>query len=309
MKVAIVLNARAGTLDREQRQQRADEILAACRQRGIDASTHLCEGARLTETARMLARRGDLDAVVAAGGDGTVSAVAAGVVGTGVPLGVIPLGTLNHFAKDLGIRDVDTAIDAIARGETQPIDVGEVNGRVFINNSSIGLYPEIVVQRDEERQAKGTGKWRAMLRAAWRILVRFPLLHVAIALAGKVFSAKTPVVFVGNNEYEVNVLATRSLGVRKQINRGVLAVYTMRTTSRLKMLWVALKELLQEGEPPELEMHTVDRADIVATKRSLEVAIDGEVVRMRPPLAYRSRPGALRVFIPPSLREPEAHPA
>ena len=308
MKVAIVLNAQAGMLDHRTSQERANEILAACRQRGIDASAHLCEGARLTATARSLARRGDLDAVVAAGGDGTVSAVAAGVVGTGVALGVIPLGTLNHFARDLGVRDVDTALDAIARGETKPIDVGEVNGRVFINNSSIGLYPEMVVQRDEERSAKGTGKWRAMLRAAWRILVRFPLVHVAIALAGTVFSAKTPVVFIGNNEYEVNVLA-RSLGVRKRIDRGVLAVYTMRTTSRVKMLWITLKELFQEGEPPELEMHAVDHADIVATKRSLKVALDGEVVRMRPPLAYRSRPGALRVLVPPPPGEPEAQPA
>jgi diacylglycerol kinase family enzyme len=106
-----------------------------------------------------------------------------------------------------------------------------------------------------------------MLGAAWRILLRFPLLHVAIALAGKVFSAKTPVVFIGNNEYEVNVLA-RSLGVRKRIDRGLLAVYTLRTTSRLKMLWITLKELFREGEPPELEMHAVDHADIVATARS-----------------------------------------
>jgi diacylglycerol kinase family enzyme len=244
-----------------------------------------------------LARRGDLDAVVAAGGDGTVSAVAAGVVGSGadVMLGVIPLGTLNHFSKDLGIKDVESAIDAIAKGETRRVDVGEVNGRVFINNSSIGLYPEIVVQRDEERHAKKIGKWHAMLRAAWLILVRFPLLHVAIALAGKVFSARTPVVFVGNNEYEINVL---KLGVRKRLDGGALSVYTFKTTSRLRMLWVALKEILQRGNPPELEVHAVDRADIVTSKRTVKVALDGEVTRMRPPLTYRSVPGALRVFAP-----------
>src|SRR5689334_9454045 len=156
MKVAIVLNAKAGALDREKCQERASEIVGAFQQRGIDAEAKLCEGARLTATARELARRGDLDAVIAAGGDGTVSAVAAGVVGSGadVMVGVIPLGTLNHFSKDLGIRDVETAIDAIAKGETRRVDVGEVNGRVFINNSSIGLYPEIVVERDQEQRAK-----------------------------------------------------------------------------------------------------------------------------------------------------------
>jgi diacylglycerol kinase family enzyme len=297
VKVAIVINAKAGTLDRATCQQRADEILAACGQRGIDAQAHLCDGARLTQTARALAMRGDLDAIVAAGGDGTVSAVAAGVVasGAGVALGVIPLGTLNHFAKDVGIRDVESALDAIQAGATRQVDVGQVNGRVFINNSSIGLYPELVVQRDVQQHATGAGKWRAMLRAAWRILVRFPLVHVAIALAGRVSSAKTPMVFVGNNEYEVSV---RSLGVRKRLDAGALTVYTVRATSRLRMLWVVVKELLHRGDPPEIEVHAVERVDIVARKRTLEVALDGEVVRMKPPLTFRSIPHALRVFAP-----------
>lgn len=295
MKVAIVLNAKAGTLDRAKCQERANEILAKCRERGVDAEAHLCEGARLTSTAQQLARRGDLDAVIAAGGDGTVSAVAQGVMGSNITMGVIPLGTLNHFAKDLGVPEVDIALDVIARGETKNVDVGEVNGRVFINNSSIGLYPEIVVDRDEQRKSSGRGKWHAMVRAAWRILIKFPLLHVAIALAGKVFSARTPIVFIGNNEYEVNV---RSLGKRTRLDSGKLAIYTVRATSRLKMLWVALKDILQRGNPPELEAHQVDRADIVTNKRSLKVALDGEVLRMKPPLIYKSRPGALRVFTP-----------
>jgi diacylglycerol kinase family enzyme len=312
MKVAIVLNAKAGTLDRKECQERATEILAALRQRGITAEARLCEGKRLTQAARELATRGDLDAVIAAGGDGTVSAVAAGVVGSGVDiaLGVIPLGTLNHFAKDVGVRDVDTAIAAIAAAETRRIDVGEVNGRVFINNSSIGLYPEIVVQRDEEQHVKGTSKWRAMLRAAWRMLVRFPLLHVAIALAGKVFSARTPCVFVGNNEYEIGVEAIGvrkgpALGVRKRLDAGAISVYTVHATSRLRVLWMAIMELLRRGDPPELEVHAVERADILTAKRSVKVALDGEVTRMRPPLAYRSVPGALRVFAPAPAQEPQ----
>jgi diacylglycerol kinase family enzyme len=303
MKVAIVLNAKAGTLDRMKCQERAAEILAALRQRGIDAEATLCEPRRLTQTARELAGRGDLDAVIAAGGDGTVSAVAAGVVASraDIALGVIPLGTLNHFAKDLGVRDLETAVNAIAAGETRRIDAGEVNGRVFINNSSIGLYPEIVVQRDEHQKATGAGKWRAMLRAAWRMLIRFPLLHVAVVLAGKMFSARTPVVFVGNNEYEIGLGA---LGVRKRLDAGAISVYTMRTTSRLRMLWIAIKELVRRGDPPEIDVHAVDRADIVTTKRTVKVALDGEVTRMKPPLTYRSLPGVLRVFAPPPAPEP-----
>ena len=292
MKVAILLNANAGSLVHDECEARAQEILAACQGANITATAHLCDPARLTAIARRFARDGDVDAVVAAGGDGTVSAVAAGLVGTDVALGVIPLGTLNHFAKDLGIKDVQSAIAAIATGATRRIDVGEVNGRVFINNSSIGLYPEIVVERDHERRRAGRSKSIAMLVAAWRALLRFPLLHVAIALAGSVFSAHTPFVWIGNNEY---TLGMRDLGTRSRLDAGKLDIYTLRSTSRWKMFVAMIKALLRRRDP-ELEGKLVERADIVTTKRRVKVALDGEVVRMTPPLTYRSRPGALVVL-------------
>ena len=292
MKVAILLNAKAGSLLNEKCEERAREILAACQAANIDATTHLCDAAQLTAIARAMARDTDVDAVIAAGGDGTVSAVAAGLVGTDVALGVIPLGTLNHFSKDLGIKDVQTAIDAIAKGTRRRVDVGEVNGRVFINNSSIGLYPEIVMQRDRDRRINGHSKWVAMARAAARILLRFPLLHVAIALAGRVFSAHTPFVMIGNNEYALGLTA---IGSRKRLDGGQLAVYTLKSTSRWKMFVTMIRALFRRRDP-ELEARCVERADIVATKRSLKVALDGEVTRMAPPLTYRSRPGALVVL-------------
>lgn len=291
MKVAILLNAKAGALLDAQCEERAQEILAACQAANVDAKVHLCEAAQLTTMARQLARDSDVDAVVAAGGDGTVSAVAAGLVGTGVALGVIPLGTLNHFSKDLGIKDVESAIAAIATGRTRRVDVGEVNGRVFINNSSIGLYPEIVTQRDVDQRRNGHSKWVAMIRAAVRILLRFPLLHVAIALAGSVFSARTPFVMIGNNEYGLG----RELGSRPRLDGGRLGVYTLKSTSRWHM-FVAMVRALFRRRDPELEARSVERADIIASKRSLKVALDGEVTRMRPPLNYRSRPGALVVL-------------
>jgi diacylglycerol kinase family enzyme len=292
VNVAILLNAKAGALTRAKCEERAREILAACRAANIEAAAHLCDPAQLTTTARRLARDSDVDAVIAAGGDGTVSAVAAGLVGTEVALGVIPLGTLNHFAKDVGIRDVDSAVAAIAVGRTKRIDVGEVNGRVFVNNSSIGLYPEMVIQRDAERRRFGRSKWLAMTKAALRTLLRFPLLHVAIALAGNVFSARTPFVMIGNNEY---ALGMRELGSRPRIDAGKLSVYTLRSTSRWRMFLMMVRALFRRRDP-ELEARSVDRADIVTNKRSLRVALDGEVMRMAPPLTYRSWPGALVVL-------------
>lgn len=294
VKVAIILNAKAGQLASAECEERAKELVAACAERGVEATAHPCEGPKLTAKAKELAASG-VDAVIAAGGDGTVSAVAAGIADSDVALGVIPLGTLNHFAKDVGVPTVEAALDAIAAGKTERVDVGEVNGRVFINNSSIGLYPEMVVQRDADRRMRGSGKWTAMARAALRTLLRFPLLHVAIALAGDVFSAKTPIVFVGNNEYETG---PREIGTRRRLDRGKLSIYTVRATRRLHMFWVLLKAVFRRDVPDDFEAHAVQRADIVTNKRSLRVALDGEVVRMKPPLTYKSRPGALRVFAP-----------
>jgi diacylglycerol kinase family enzyme len=291
MKAAILLNAKAGALLNAKCEQTAQEILAACRAANVDARAHLCQPAHLTSTARRLAREGAVDAVIAAGGDGTVSAVAAGLVGTDVALGVIPLGTLNHFAKDLGLKDVETALVAIANGATKRVDVGEVNGRVFINNSSIGLYPEIVTERDTERRRRGRNKWVAMAHAAARMLLRFPLLHVAIALTGSVFSAHTPFVMIGNNEYAMGT----DLGTRPRLDGGRLGVYTLKSTSRWRM-FLAMVRALFRSRDPELEARAVERADIVTNKRSLKVALDGEVTRMAPPLIYRSRPGALVVL-------------
>jgi len=298
VKIAILLNAKAGQLDRAECEKRARELREGFAKRGVTAETHLVEGRRLTSTAREIAERAaqeGIAAVVAAGGDGTVSAVAAGIADRDITMGVIPLGTLNHFAKDMGVGEVELAMDVIAAGRAEPVDVGEVNGRVFVNNSSIGLYPEMVIERDEERRKNGRGKWPAMARAAVRTLLRFPLLHVAIALAGKIMSARTPIVFIGNNEYERGV---RALGSRRRLDRGRLAIYTVRATRRLHMFWVLLRALVKRSKLADFEAHAVERADIVTTKRSLEVALDGEVVRMKPPLQYRTRPGALRVFAP-----------
>ena len=302
VKIAIVLNDKAGQLDRAACEQRAREILAACGQRGIEATTHLCKGAQLTTKARELAASG-VDAVVAAGGDGTVSAVAAGLVDGKVALGVIPLGTLNHFSKDLGITDLETALDAIAAGHTESVDVGEVNGRVFVNNSSIGLYPEMVARRDAGRRMYGRGKWHAMVRAAFRTLLRFRLLHIAIGLAGRVMTARTPFVFVGNNEYSRDI---GTLGTRRRLDRGRLSIYTIRATRRLHMFWVMVRAVFRRNEPDDFEAHAVERADIVSRKHLLSVALDGEVVRMKPPLQYRTRPGALRVIAPAAATQENA---
>ncbi|MEO7987464.1 MAG: diacylglycerol kinase family protein, partial [Gemmatimonadales bacterium] len=154
IQIAVLLNPASGGGSREETADRIIELFAA---RGrVARISRLGQGVSVADTVRRAIEAGAV-AVVAAGGDGTVSAVAAELIRSETPLGVIPAGTLNHFAKDLGVPlDLEGAVEVIASGKVTAIDVGEVNDRVFINNSSIGVYPRIVELRDEYRK-KGVG--------------------------------------------------------------------------------------------------------------------------------------------------------
>jgi diacylglycerol kinase family enzyme len=298
VKIAVVMNAGAGSIGAAKREARKQEILAACAAAGIEARVHMCEPARLVANVRDLAARG-ADAIVAAGGDGTVSAVAGALVGGATPLAVLPLGTLNHFARDIGMPtgDVAAAIRAIGAFHTRWIDVGELNGRVFINNSSIGLYPEMLSVREHERRANGHSKWWAMLRASARVLRRFPLLEVTIAAGTRILAARTPFVFVGNNEYALRLL---TLGARPALDRGQLSLYMIRSTTRLKMFWLMVRAFLQRLDlVKDFEAHATSELIVRTGRHRLRVALDGEVEWMVPPLHYRSRPQALRIVAPP----------
>ena len=305
MRLALLVNSKAGLLDRAACEARAHEIQAAFKAVGVQSEIFLCEPARLTRTAQQLAAS-DFDAVCAAGGDGTVSSVAAGLAGTEMPLAVLPLGTLNHFAKDLAMPlELADAVRAIADGVEERVDVGEVNGRVFINNSSIGLYPEAVIVRDVQRK-RGWSKLPAMLVACVRVLWRFPLLAVAVQTPEQSIVTKTPFVFFGNNEYETSLL---SLGKRETLDQGQLCIHTVRAQGRAKMFWLMVRAMF--GKPEQIrdfEAQCVTEAAVHCKKKHLVVALDGEVLRMRSPLYYRSRPGALIVRRPPREAVPASEP-
>lgn len=301
MRLAVLVNSSAGGVDSSACEERAREVREAFAKHGVQADVVLCPPAQLTRTAQQLASK-NYDAVVAAGGDGTVSAVASGLVDTGTPLAVLPFGTLNHFAKDLAMPlELDPAAKAIVDGSTEAIDVGEVNGRVFINNSSIGLYPEAVIVRDDHRRKRGWSKFPAMIAAVARVLYRFPLLGIHIDTGETSLVMETPFVFFGNNEYSTTL---PSVGKRECLDKGMLCVHTVHAQSRFKMLWLCIRAMFKRPETiQDFEAQQVTHATVRTTKRRLKVALDGEVVRMRSPLAYRVRPGALRVRRPPAVVE------
>ena len=153
-----------------------DRVAEAFKVHGIEARISLADtGAEVVKLAEQAAHS-DVDAIVAGGGDGTISSVAAIVVNSHKALGVLPFGTMNHFAKDLQIPlELEGAVATIVAAHETRVDLGEVNGHIFINNSSLGLYPSIVRER-EKRQQLGWGKWPAYVWAAVAVLRRYPFL-------------------------------------------------------------------------------------------------------------------------------------
>jgi diacylglycerol kinase family enzyme len=291
--IAVVLNDSSGSGDCAAAAKRAEEIFAAA---GREARITVARGGDGLRTAAERAVESGCDTLVAGGGDGTINTVASVLVGRDIPLGVLPLGTLNHFAKDLGIPlELDEATTVVLEGVVCRVDVGEVNGRVFLNNSSLGVYPAIVRLR-ERYQAGGLGKWIAALWASLTVLRRNPFMGVRIIAEGETIVRRTPFVFVGNNEYRMVGLQA---GSRDSVAGGRLAVYVLdaeRRVGLIRLAWQVLRKGVEEVK--ELALLTVEQATIETRRRHLQVALDGEVVPMESPLEYRIRPLALRVHVP-----------
>ena len=270
---------------------------------GAAAEVHLCRpGASLSSLASDAVRRGHT-IIVAAGGDGTINAVASALIGSGAALGVLPVGTLNHFAKDLGLPlDLEEAVKTILRGHVVRVDVGEVNGHIFLNNSSIGLYPALVRER-EKTQKRGYKKWTAFARALYYVMRRYSLLHVRLRFEGVEIAEDTPFVFIGNNEYEVRGL---NLGARTRLDSGKLSVYRAPNVGRMGLLTLALGALAGTEDLKELEKSDTEVLRISVGKRHLRVATDGEVMKLTGPLLYRISKQALKVIGPSPEPEPAA---
>jgi len=269
--------------------------------KGLRAEVQLARsGAEIGELARR-AIKVEGSVVVAAGGDGTINAVASQLVGSNKILGILPLGTLNHLAKDLGMPlDLESAVDVIAQQRLAQIDIGEVNGRYFLNNSGLGLYPGIVHER-EQQQAQGRSKWLAFLSALLIIIHRYPLLTVRLSTEARELRRRTPMVFVGNNEYQLQGL---NMGSRRSLNGGKLFLYVTREMSRWRLLKIGLAALFGRlGDTRDLDAMSVREVSVEARRRRLRVALDGEVVVMRLPLRYCIHPAALRVIVPADQEE------
>ena len=291
----VLLNRSGGALSVDPKlADRARDALASA---GLDVDVELLSGGDCAVRCRAIAERGD-PLVIVGGGDGTISAAAAALAGTETLLGVLPLGTLNHFARDLGIpTDLDQAARLIAHGSERRVDIAEMNGRVFINNSAIGLYPLMVVDRDLQRRRLGRSKRLAMIVASLRTLVRFSRHRLTLTVnEERTGRLETPLLFVGNNDYRIDIGAP---GKRERLDAGELSVLVLRKKTRRGLIAASVRALFGRNRPDDMvQLEGVQRLRVSARRPQLVVSLDGEVVRGEPPLDYRIRKKALRVAAP-----------
>lgn len=294
MRVAAIINSEAGSVRGADLD--AERLSAMFRQAGYEPDVRFVPGEKAVAAAHEALAAG-AEVVAAGGGDGTIRAIASALVGGDVPLGVLPLGTLNHFARDLGIPvDLPAAVELLGSGSVRALDVGEVNGEIFVNNSVLGFYPSTVKVRDHVRRVSDRGKWIATLIALAKVAPRMPTLRVRVTAEGRTIVRDTRFVFIGNNEYELNLF---TYSARSRLESGFLHLYVAKTKSRIGLFGLALLGLVRDVKRMKgFDCWTAPDLTIETDRKSLPVYLDGEVVLLPTPLVYRTRERALRVVLP-----------
>ena len=294
MPVPVLLNRGGGAVAADG--QIADNARAALEGAGIEPAIELIGGGDYEARCKTIAERGD-SLIIVGGGDGTIGAAASALVGTDTAIGILPLGTLNHFARDLEIpASLEEAAEIIAEGRERRVDVAEMNGRIFINNSAIGLYPLMVLDRDLQRERLGRGKGLAMLVASLRTLARFNHQRLTLTINEERERVDTPLLFVGNNDYRLDI---GGAGRRTRLDDGQLCVMVMRKKTRRGLIAASIRALLNRARPDDMErIDGVERLRVGSRRSRLTVSLDGEVVSAAAPLDYRIRKHALKVIAP-----------
>jgi YegS/Rv2252/BmrU family lipid kinase len=298
-RATIFINASSGLESKQEAPQLLRKLFSGA---GITADIRYVEqGVNLAELSRQAVIDGSRF-VIAAGGDGTLSATASGLVGTDAAFGVLPVGTLNHFARDLSIPlNIEQAAKIVIAGHTTAVDVGEVNGKTFLNNSILGLYPIYRFLRAAE-ESRGWGKRMSFLLGAAKIFRRFPSLKVRLFVNGQEIARNTPYILIANNEH---AMEGYHLGSRSNLSEGKLYIYVLKRRGRWGLIQLFLRLLTgQFRGRNEFEIFSAEEAWVETKGKRIGVALDGEVTVLESPLHYRLLPQSLNVLAPPPEEPP-----
>jgi diacylglycerol kinase family enzyme len=290
----VILNTHSGDADKKKIRQAIRSMAATL---GVKCDIVAARTVSQVSRAARNAARSDYDVVIAAGGDGTINAIARKLAGTGKPMGLLPVGTFNYFARELEVpSDLAEAFRACFEGETRDVTVGEVNGRMFLNNASIGLYPMILSIRERVYQRWG----RKKIAAYWSVLkalVRPHLnLDLTISAGEERRRVRTPMMFVARNAVQLEDF--RIPGTACVAGDG-FSVYILKPMGKLGLLRVAWRVATRKLAPEyDFDMLCARELRVDSRRILRHVAFDGERVKMLAPLEFRVRRHALTVVVP-----------
>ncbi len=306
----IVFNLGAGDSDATETRE---TIERACTEASRELNMMVVDDpSRIGDVAREAVRRAKAlnGIVVAAGGDGTINAVAQAVLGSGCVFGVLPKGTFNYFSRTHGIpADTGEGMQVLLQESAQPVQVGLVNNHLFLVNASVGLYPKLLEDREAWKQQLGRSRWVAFGSALATLLRGYRTLHLSMEVHGTRQEIRTPSLFVGNNALQMEQLGfTES----HAIDAGQLAGITLRPIGRLSMIWLIFQGVLGKlGEADQVEKFTFKRLTVTRsrglTSRRVKVATDGEIKWLTLPLEFCVSPEPL-MLLRPKAPAPERDP-
>lgn len=293
--IVVIVNEKAG--DGPEGGARREALRAGLREAGLDAQVR---GTGAGDSLEALARQAIEDGattLVAAGGDGTIAALAGPCHAAGLRLGVIPQGTFNYFARAHGIpEDTTRAISILAEAPVRDVVLGTVNGRVFLNNTSLGLYPTILKTREEVYAKYG----RSRAAAYWSVLQTLagqpPAMRLGLRLDGRRVSVRTPLAFVAKSAYQLEEFDIEGI---EALNDGAFALLIAPHPSRFHLLraaWRMARGKARKG--PDFRLYSASEIVIETRARKVLVACDGEKMEMRTPLEIRAEDRPLHLIAP-----------
>ena len=300
----IILNAGSGRHDAGDTRNIIEHRLTAV---GRDYELTMVEQAgRLDDIARKTLARAQQQQgiVVIAGGDGAINAVTQVVLGSGCPLGVLPQGTFNYFARTHGIPcDTLQAVETLLTARITPVQVGLVNDRVFLVNASLGLYPQLLEDREAYKQQYGRSRLVALVSGLVSVLRHHRQLRISLEHAGQVRDMRTPTLFVGNNPLQ---LAQIGIPLIDALAQGELAAIMPKPVGTLALLGLMLRGAFgQLGETENVVSFGFKHLRVGSRQfyrqRRVKIATDGEIVWLRAPLEFRVAPEPLYLLKPATL--------
>jgi diacylglycerol kinase family enzyme len=302
LQTAVVLNRDSGTLRDGDAEAMAKAIEDILREAGHDVVRYLVPGSDISDTLKTA--RDSCSQVFVGGGDGTISSAASIFTGSDTPLAILPLGTMNLFARALSIPlTLEEAVRALARGSEKSIDVGDVNGEIFVHHVTLGLHPLMIFNRERQSYSSRLGKKLASLKIWWKLVRRAPRMGLWITTDGERSFVRTASVIIANNEF---IERTGGLPHSETPDRGKLALYVANTRDWTELLAMSAEAGFGKWASNSKLDFSEGRKIIVEMGRPrMPASVDGELVSLHNPISVKIRAQALKIILPVPDKEPE----